>query len=1122
MTLIAQRYLLQDTLGSGGMGAVYRALDRLSGQTVALKQVAAPTQHASTPRRNDSVTMRLSLAQEFKILASLRHPHIISVLDYGFHPDENGKPSPFFTMELLEQPRPFSAANDWTIPLKGRLIAQLLQALAYLHRRGILHRDLKPNNVLIISDEDGDPQVKTLDFGLSIPREKRDDVAGAAGTIGYIAPEVLMGQSASEAADLYAAGVMAFELFAGIHPFADPTGSASDMVNNILLREANPHAADLPQPIAEFLAKLLAKDPAARFASAADALSALSAAIPDAVPAETSAIRESFLQAAKFVGRSHELNELSRALEQIVGAAPSLHRMERGTGDEVAFLIGGESGVGKSRLLDELRTLALVRGVTVLRGQSVREGGSVFGLWRPVLRYLIMSTDLTPTDAAVFKPLIPDIGDLLGVDVPEAAELAPQAARERLMNAIASLFQRQTQPMLLMLEDLHWTGESLDVLSRLLEQALPHLMIVGSYRDDERPDLPAKLPTMRLIKLPRLTGDDVRELSSAMLGDAGRQPEVVDLLTRETEGNVFFIVEVVRALAEEAGRLDQIGTLNLPQSIAVGGMQRIIERRIARVPEQARALLEIAAVTGRDLDLNVLLHLLPTPENMVDSPQERIDGWLAVCAETAVLEVHDERWRFAHEKLREGLLAALDATARRQRHEQVARGLQAVYGDSPDKAILQAYHWRAAGDHEREAHYTRIAGDAALLNGANAQAAGFYQRHLDALRALPPVAETQREIIDGSLRLARIGAYHALEGVVEMLEAAHQRAVEISDEARQAHVLSSLGTYYYTRGQLGKAFEYFSRCIPAAERLGLEEALLLPYNILGRAVQLSGDFKRAIELLERGVPLAQKFNDLDLLSGSLACLAVMFYNVGRIEEAGALVERVEAIWQQIRSSEREAGDRVILGIGCAMSGHLEIAYPHLTKAQELIGERPLVQPLTVMNGALGILYLRRNQLDLAETHLERSIALGQQHNIYVLHLLIQQARAEVDFRHGNLDAAQARAEKALAQVDALRQEIARGELHRLMGLIASARDEWDSADQHFTTALASHEAGNRQAFYHMTLFDHAASYALRGDTARAAELGTQALAAFERLHMTVNVADARPLLSEWTAQKDPT
>jgi serine/threonine protein kinase len=172
--------------------------------------------------------LRLTLAREFHLLASLRHPNIISVLDYGFD-DER---SPYFTMELLEGAETILTAGARR-PFEGRidLLSQMLQALAYLHRRGVIHRDLKPGNVMVVGD-----QVKVLDFGVSTVRAGRPERGSfIVGTLAYMAPELLLGAQANEASDLYAVGVIAYELFAGRHPF--------DLTNLFRLRDDVMHKA---------------------------------------------------------------------------------------------------------------------------------------------------------------------------------------------------------------------------------------------------------------------------------------------------------------------------------------------------------------------------------------------------------------------------------------------------------------------------------------------------------------------------------------------------------------------------------------------------------------------------------------------------------------------------------------------------------------------------------------------------------------------------------------------------------------------------------------------------------------------------------------------------------------
>src|SRR5258707_8957613 len=165
--IIGKRYILLEKLGKGGMGVVFKAIDRLTRQPVALKRVSGGALLIRSGE--ESFDRRLALAQEFQTLASLRHPHIISVLDYGF----DAQNQPYLTMDLLDRPQTILEIGWRTHSLltKVNFLVQTLQALAYLHRRGILHRDLKPGNILVTKG-----QIKLLDFGLSMAHEQNAGV----------------------------------------------------------------------------------------------------------------------------------------------------------------------------------------------------------------------------------------------------------------------------------------------------------------------------------------------------------------------------------------------------------------------------------------------------------------------------------------------------------------------------------------------------------------------------------------------------------------------------------------------------------------------------------------------------------------------------------------------------------------------------------------------------------------------------------------------------------------------------------------------------------------------------------------------------------------------------------
>jgi tetratricopeptide (TPR) repeat protein len=804
------------------------------------------------------------LAEEFRTLASLRHPHIISVLDYGFDADRQ----PFYTMELLRKPQNLLKYGE-SKPLgdKLTLIIQMLQALAYLHRRGIIHRDLKPDNALVVGG-----QVKVLDFGLAVARGQKDTSDLPSGTLHYMAPEIIAGDEVTESADLYAVGVMAFQLLTGEYPF-NRNQSLEKQLNDIIEQPPQISLLTVDDELIEFVGRLLAKTPGERYASANATIEALCQAVGLPIPSETQAIRESFVQAAAFVGRKEELTWLRGALVDAVAGKGS------------AWLVGGESGVGKSRLMDELRTAALVEGALVLRGQAVEGGGLPYQLWREPLRRLALSVDLSDLEAGILKLVVPDIATLLERKIPDAPELLGEAGQQRLRLTIVDLFKRHAQPLVLLLEDLQWSSESLEPIKRLnaLAGALP-LLVVANYRSDERPDLPDELPGMTPIPLHRLTEDEIAELSAGMLGESGRDRVIVERLQEETEGNTYFMVEVVRALAEAAGRLGDIGAMTMPRSIMAGGIRKIVRRRLERVPEHLRGVLRLAAVTGREIDLRTL-------QVLVDKPL--VEEWLQIGGDAAVLDIQDERWRFAHDKLRQVVLADLDESEARHLNQQVAEAIETAYPNDPAYAHKLFDHWFVAEHPARVAHYGRISAEQLQTIGRYKDSVILLEK---AISIQPANANAARMWLLKCLGNAQasLGEYpHALDCFSRSL---HLARADANDECVIGNLVG-IHDIQHTQGYVDAARQNIEEALALAQRHPdgrLLAKVLMSYGTFYR----ESDPTRGRDYCDRALTLFEQLGDMDGQAGCRFNLAVIIGGMGEREQAFQHLEAALILFRQ--------------------------------------------------------------------------------------------------------------------------------------------------------------------------------------------------------------------------------
>ena len=822
MSNINNRYIIQNEIGSGGMGMVYRAFDRLTQQQIAIKRLLIPPAFLQFDAKEANYALFV-LAHEFEILASLRHPHIVSVYDYGFDQTR----APYLTMELVENARTLTeATTNLSLHKQIALILQLLQALAYLHRRGIIHRDLKPENVLV-----RDIQVQVLDFGLAIEQGQK---ALPEGTLLYTAPEILNGESASIASDLYAVGVIFYEILAGKNPF--DTGRMSGAIARIKQGIVDISLVDAAPTIQAIVAKLLATNPSERYPDAFSVIQAISE-VAESPLEESSAIRESFIQAAKFVGRQAEIEQLTNALSNT----------RNGNGG--IWLISGESGVGKSRLMDEIRIQAAAQGILTLRGQGIAEGGLFFQLWRDVIRHLLLEVTVNDFEASVLKAIVPDIETLLQRPVSDAPTLRAKDQYSRLTLTIVEFVRRYSNPLIILLEDLQWADESLAPLKYLAAHGgKQSLLIIGNYRNDEQSksldDLPSSINT---ILLGRLSTAEITKLGQSILG-THTKTTVLDFLTEQTEGNTFFLVETIRALAEEMGRLADIPDMDLPTSgILTGGIQRLLDRRLNQVPANFQPLLKLAVVAGRQLDLELLVL-------MKDSVN--LQTWLTQCADSSVIEVHQNQWRFSHDKLCEALLAQMGDNEKSVLHARVAKTIEIVYPDDNQQLERLTDHWFAAKNLEKASHFTVEA--TKYLQGV----AAYYNRAQVLLERIMKQADIETVSRYPEL-LIRLGenlnwrylsddAIKHLHAALELVEP-HQKELIATIHLQLVRVFHHIRDYDQTKYHIEQANAL-------GKELNDQKLLVHNNNILGLIAMDNGDFDNARLYYNQALEIAQSIN----------------------------------------------------------------------------------------------------------------------------------------------------------------------------------------------------------------------------------------------------------------------
>jgi len=689
-----KRYEILEKIGHGGMGNVYKVCDTLTGSHLALKILRR--RHTESDLSGLSDFSRgeagiLGFKNEFRIMSEFRHPNIVKVFDFAI----SSKNIPMILMEFVPG-KTLSELPDLSVPEIADMLIQLCHVLAYIHSRLYVHRDLKPDNIKRLDDG----SVRLLDYGL-MSQLGIQASAKILGTYSYMAPEVITGGVIDESTDLYSLGVIGYELLTGQRPF---TGTRKEiLLGHLKQTPAEPAGIrhDIPIDLNALIMKLLEKDKDRRYRNCAEVAEDLYH-ITEKTGQRIffnlgTELRQSYLYSSKLAGRAAEIARFSHCLNELK------------SGKSVSLFIGSPEGMGKTRLLHEMKTMAALEGI--------QEWKSEIGDWK-----------------------------------------SEKEAADTLAGHL-SAFTRES-PAIWFIDDLHRRDmKQLQILNDLIRKKEKfNMLTVAGFRNDETEKTSPLWHTIEeelseYMQLAPLSQHQVVELIENLLYPSAVSEEFAAYCFRNSGGNVFDLIELLRYMIGE-GHLTRSGTyfnrqwsepVNLNALPLPAKIEERLHLRMSRVSEKAMELARAAAVLGDDLDLESWQSVSGYEESLLFSAGDEL-------MRHQMMIKTDRGYQFAHDKIRTVLYACLTDAQKSEYHRKAGEFLEkkisslseprisasghsfikirsASHGSDSDKKLVAriARHFAEAPDPEKAVRYALLAAEAAEQNHAEWEAFEHYR-----------------------------------------------------------------------------------------------------------------------------------------------------------------------------------------------------------------------------------------------------------------------------------------------------------------------------------------------------------------------------------------------------------
>ncbi|MBN1982100.1 MAG: diguanylate cyclase [Chitinivibrionales bacterium] len=954
---INTRYRILEELGRGGMGTVYLVEDAVfNHRRIALKSIN------TAMVRPEYLTI---FKAEFLAMTRLKHPSLVQVYDFGVDKEDG---TCFITMEYVQGKTlaqligdagscvSVETATDW--------IVALCRALEFIHSRNILHRDIKPANIILNGSE-----VKIMDFGLADLGER---CSSRKGTPMYMAPEILSGKSSCRS-DIYSLGVTLFEVFTKDKAFFKklPNSIITYLTNKqefLVFQEKMVEEIE-DQRIQNIIRKMVQFEPENRYESAAEIIRDINREFTSHYPFETEATQTSYVLGARFVGRESEYLFLQEFLKN---------------GEKAVLHICGEAGIGKSRLMNEMRMHCQLHEITFIEASCHETSEKSYGSFVSILHeaFFLCSDELLRKFGPELKKLLPDHEKLLQCQVAIVSD--PKTERRTLSKNISDFlldFARSSGTMVLLyINDVQWIDEtSLELLENLVYKIHRRsansgnsLKIITSGRKEasQRMKSVCNRPMVDRMELNPFDRTKVESFCASVFGAGKIGPQLMrsfDLIGTRVGGNPFFLQEVIASLVSTAAivRQPQFWELIIPAetidiSRGIGDLLLKRYRRCTLTDKQIRTL-EIMSLLDRKVSFEELNTI-----NEIEFAELQMLHYYEIIKEELIEETL--YFRIYHDLLRDVIVQGIQDKL--ELHLFIATKLEIIHKDNTESYIDElAYHYFQSRLKDKAITYMELAVENSLKKFEMVRTVDLCTKLLTLYDH-----DDRRKI---GILLKQVDASRTFSNGDIMNTASHElyRLCTIhADVSSRARCNLLMGEIYLNLRQSAECIEYLEKSLLDYRAIGDKKGIASALNYIGVNYTFQDDNVKAMEFHKQSLEIADMIDDDTIRAFNIGNLGLIYENSGDYQEALSAYKKAVEILTRLDNKH-----------------NVSVAVHNAGLIYEILGDH-----VTALH------------------YIDRAIVISEEIESYMYSALFQLEKAEILLKTGLLDQAQTFNEEAAA------------------------------------------------------------------------------------------------------------